>query len=329
MNDNKISTMKKISVVVPIYNMEKYLDICIQSIINQSYKDIEIILINDGSKDESLNICNKYSIKDKRIIVLNQKNSGVSASRKAGIKIATGDYLTFVDADDYIDLNMYKDMIKIVEENNADIAECGYTFVSEHGEILSRYLLKDEIIIGHDSCVKKFLDSDNSTVFLWNKIYKKSLFDNIEFDEYSYSEDYLWNIYLMAKCNKKVTCSNAYYNYSKIFTGACNVQINNKRLDGVFAAEQAYDFLLNNFPEYADYSIKYILQYILTIYKMYFKQNTGKNNNFIFNLKDLFKKHCAKKSLRKICTTTNLVAFGLFRISPRLFYYCDKLYQKF
>lgn len=113
-----------ISVIVPVYQAEKHLNRCVDSIINQKYRDIEVILIDDGSTDNSGNICDNYAKQDKRIKVLHKKNAGVSAARNSGLEIATGDYITFVDSDDYIDSCMYSRMVKIAEEYSCDVVMC-------------------------------------------------------------------------------------------------------------------------------------------------------------------------------------------------------------
>ena len=112
----------KISVIVPVYNVENYLSQCLKSIINQTYKNLEIICVNDGSTDKSLMILKEYEKKDKRIKVINQNNKGLAATKNVGMKIATGDYITFVDSDDYIDLNVYEKCIEsIIKYNKPDI----------------------------------------------------------------------------------------------------------------------------------------------------------------------------------------------------------------
>ena len=105
-----------ISVVVPVYNAEKYLDKCIQSIINQKYSNLEIILVDDGSKDNSLELCKKYAESDKRIKVIHKENEGVSTARNSGIEVASGDFIAFIDSDDYIDENMYFNMMQKASE---------------------------------------------------------------------------------------------------------------------------------------------------------------------------------------------------------------------
>lgn len=123
-----------ISVIIPIYNAEKYLRQCLESVINQTYKQLEIILVNDGSTDGSLSICYEYQKKDSRIIIISQQNKGAYKARKNAIKIANGKYVTFVDGDDWIDKDMYYDLLKIMKENDTLMVESGYIDVNGENE---------------------------------------------------------------------------------------------------------------------------------------------------------------------------------------------------
>ena len=118
--------MPKVSVVVPIYNVENYLEKCIKSLISQSLTDLEIILVDDGSTDSSSVICDKYSILDSRIVVIHKKNGGLVSARKTGLKIAKGDYIGFVDGDDYIDERMYEDLLSYISKNGVDVVNSGF-----------------------------------------------------------------------------------------------------------------------------------------------------------------------------------------------------------
>lgn len=139
--------MVKLSIIVPIYNVEKYLSKCIESILNQSYINFELILINDGSPDNSSQICDEYAKKDDRIIVIHKANGGVSSARNAGIDIATGKYIGFVDPDDYIENNMYELMVNKIEKYKSDIAICGYDYINENYTIERHYhIQQDEIL---------------------------------------------------------------------------------------------------------------------------------------------------------------------------------------
>lgn len=156
--------MEKVSVIVPVYNGEEYLRRCLDSIVKQTYKELEIILVNDGSKDNSLKIMEEYAKKDKRIIIIDKKNEGVSVARNTGIKKATGKYVTFVDCDDYLDLDMINKLYKAIIKENVQIVRCNYkvhyrdNVKIDYGD-LSRYanklLDKDDI---SDDIIKDILD---------------------------------------------------------------------------------------------------------------------------------------------------------------------------
>ena len=141
--------MAKISVIVPVYNVEVYLDKCVKSIVNQSYRDLEIILVDDGSLDRSSELCDMWAQKDRRIRVIHQKNKGLSGARNAGLHIAKGDYLGFVDSDDYIALTMFEQMISAIQESNAELCICGVQWVNEDQSIYTKVAkspIKNEII---------------------------------------------------------------------------------------------------------------------------------------------------------------------------------------
>ena len=126
MNDNLSSPL--ISIIIPVYNVEKYFENCIKSVQNQSYRNIEIIIINDGSTDSTKELCEYYSKNDKRIIVINQKNMGVSAARNAGIKYSNGQYISFVDGDDYIDFDMYEKLVYFAQKYKSDYTITGFKY---------------------------------------------------------------------------------------------------------------------------------------------------------------------------------------------------------
>ena len=121
-----------ISVIIPVYNAEKFLNKCLDSVIGQTYKNLEIILVDDGSQDDSGKICDEYAQKDNRIKVIHKENGGDSSARNTGLKMATGKYITTIDSDDWIELNAYEDMLKVLLEKNVDIVRCG--FYKNYGE---------------------------------------------------------------------------------------------------------------------------------------------------------------------------------------------------
>ena len=178
-----------ISIIVPVYNVEKYLDRCIDSIINQTYKNIEIILVDDGSTDQSSIICDKYSKLDKRIKTIHKKNGGLSSARNTGLDIAKGNLLGFVDGDDYIDSNMIEELYKNIIKTKADIVICNFVRFDEEKETFNKYSKKKFIVEEKDKYNYLFNEYRIPTVVQWNKLFKKEVFKDIEYKKGKINED--------------------------------------------------------------------------------------------------------------------------------------------
>ena len=180
--------MKKISVIVPIYNVEQYLDQCIDSIVNQEYKNLEIILVDDGSPDSCPSICDKWEKKDKRIKVIHKTNGGLSDARNVGIEIATGEYIGFVDSDDYIKKTMYASLLETCQKYKAKIACCGRILFNDTNELGEKFT-SQERIYNSEQALKLSLIGECVDVAAWDKLYDKTLFDNIRFPVGENNED--------------------------------------------------------------------------------------------------------------------------------------------
>ena len=170
-----------ISVIIPVYNVSCYLKDCLNSVVNQTYKNLEIIIIDDGSTDGSQQICDEYSKMDKRIKVIHQKNSGSGAAKNAGLRLATGKYLAFVDSDDYVENNAFELMINKMIECDLDIVHCGFRNVYKN-EIVEKRLSVNNVIYNANEYLEMFL-KDWTCGLLWNKLYKSELFNGIFFKE--------------------------------------------------------------------------------------------------------------------------------------------------
>lgn len=175
-----------ISIIVPVYKVEKYIHECIDSILNQTLKNIEVILIDDGSPDECPRICDEYAHKDSRVIVIHQKNQGLSSARNSGIKVANGKYLAFIDSDDVISPLMFETLIS--NGKNADIIECNVT--QNKGKL---QINKDSFYVKEykENILTEYLKSNK--VGVWCRIYKRELIQNIEFEVGAFSEDVMWS----------------------------------------------------------------------------------------------------------------------------------------
>lgn len=205
-----------ISVIVPVYNVENYLDRCIASIVSQSCKDLEIILVDDGSSDSSGNICDEWAKKDSRIIVLHQKNSGVGSARNAALRIAKGNFITFVDSDDYIDVDMYSLLISAMNEKT-DISVCGFNKVTENGIIpVLDHVGKN--VTGTEA-VREFIGNIAWGLIMCNKLFRREVIFSKQSafslfcEDLIIGEDALWIISILQKCRGVSYVPKALYYY--------------------------------------------------------------------------------------------------------------------
>ncbi|MBE7712495.1 MAG: glycosyltransferase [Cyanobacteria bacterium SIG26] len=202
-----------VSVIVPVYNVEKYLERCLDKLINQTLKSIEIICINDGSKDNSREILAKYAQKDNRIIIIDQENAGLSAARNAGMEIAKGEYIGFVDSDDWVDLDFYEKLYNAAKENDCDIAVAD--FIRQHPKKQKKRLHFTEEKIYETTEDKYLICKTFREGCVWNKIYRTQMLKdiNLKFVVGMYYEDRDFTARSLHFSKKLVTVPDTYYNY--------------------------------------------------------------------------------------------------------------------
>lgn len=203
----------KISIIVPIYNAEKYIRRCIESILKQTYTNIELILINDGSNDNSLEICEKFKKNDRRIVIVNKKNEGVSVARNIGIEKATGELISFVDADDYLEENFLQELFNIMNKYNVNYVTCGYNRVyGNYLEQINNNL--NEILMSSDEYLNKILNVQTGYGFAHMKLINKSVIGDVRFNKtLKVGEDALFNVMLCQNLDKVAIFNKPLYNY--------------------------------------------------------------------------------------------------------------------
>lgn len=206
-----------ISVIVPIYNIEKYIDKCISSIINQTYKDLEIILVDDGSSDKSGVICDEYADKDSRIKVLHKENGGLSDARNAGIDIACGEYIGFVDGDDFIHPQMYEFLLNGLVTNDADLILCKHNVVNDQESVTleKRKNYYVSCVVDNEKVAELPCSLDTDIIVAWNKLYKRELFRNIRYEKGRLHEDQWIAPYLYCEAKKVIILNDKLYYYIK------------------------------------------------------------------------------------------------------------------
>ena len=201
-----------ISVIVPVYNVEKYLDKCVSSVMAQTFKDIEILLIDDGSKDASGRMCDDYALTDSRIRVIHKENGGLSDARNRGITEARGRYLSFIDGDDYIEPDMLETLYNNLVREDADASMCG--IYSEYADRQTRFWPNDEyLVLTGNQPVKAVLEGRQGSINAVNKLYKRELFSEIRFPLGKLCEDAFIMVKLMAQVNKAVVDTRPKYHY--------------------------------------------------------------------------------------------------------------------
>ena len=228
---------KLISVIVPIYNVEKYLTKCIESIINQTYKNLEIILVDDGSPDKSPIICDEYAKKDNRIKVIHKKNGGLSDARNYGMSLATGEYISFIDSDDYIDEEMYEKMIFELINNDSDIVSCAINNVYSD-RVESSYI--EERVYDTELALKNLILGRDLNQTVWNKLYKKDVINGILFEKGKINEDDFWTYQVFANSKKIITLNKPLYNYIHRESSIMGQGYSEKNLNGLEARYNQY-----------------------------------------------------------------------------------------
>lgn len=198
----------KISIVIPVYNSEKHLKQCIDSVLNQSYKNIEIILVNDGSTDNCGKICDAYKKADDRVIVIHQKNKGVSVARNTGLDAATGSYIGFVDSDDWVGENMYEELLGLLLKNDLDVTECG---VNETGYDIPFTPPVNYSIENSLEALQRIIKDTEFAV--WKRLYKKELLHNTKFLPGRTAEDVYFTLDIIVKISKMGCLDFPFYNY--------------------------------------------------------------------------------------------------------------------
>lgn len=227
---------KKISIIVPIYNVEEFLNRCIESLVNQTYKNLEIILVDDESPDNSPAICDKWAAADSRIVVIHKKNEGVAVARNTGLSQATGDYIGFVDGDDYCFKTMYEHLMHNAAEYDADISMCSYYESADEVDDVENSSCKAEPV-SYDTAMKNVCMGEYMYGVLWNKIYKAELVKGIVMPALKCSQDLPYNYFAFKKAQKIVLSDEMLYFYRVRQTSTTKSKFGYGALDAVKARE--------------------------------------------------------------------------------------------
>lgn len=308
----------KISIIVPVYKVEPYIHKCIDSILNQTFKDFELILVDDGSPDRCGEICDEYAKKDNRIIVIHKENGGQSTARNAALDIARGDYIGFVDSDDYIEKDMYELLYNMCVENDCDIANCSSTIYFKN---------KIKVNGGHDLIIHNNREAMEAVTIgelydecLWTKLIKRDLLNGLRIPEGIAYEDTAFTYKVIARANRVCCKGEAKYNYIKRDNSTMDRAVKNINADAVFVYDDMYKFMKKNYPDICDKVALKLANNTMNIMNLIIKQNEFYNyKDKYFNISKILNKYFNKTVRLKEYPRNVKILLVINKINPLLY----------
>lgn len=321
----KASKEQLISVIVPVYKVEEYLDKCVESIVNQTYKNLEIILVDDGSPDNCPKMCDDWAKKDKRIKVIHKENGGLSDARNAGIDIAKGEYITFIDSDDYVEIEYIDFLYKNLTENSADIS-MGKQRVVYPKETINTGSEKVYIVNPHD-CFDKLLYSEDFDVSAWAKLYKIELFENVRYPKGRVFEDTATTYKLIDDSNVIVLNSRPIYNYIIRDDSITTNTFSEKKKELITSTEEMCDYINDKYPDLSNGCKRRMMYAYLSTLTQLVKSN-DKRNKYKKELFEYIKKNRKEVLKDKRIPKRDRTALYATYLGYTLFGLCWKIYEK-
>jgi len=274
-----------ISIIVPIYNVEQYLENCIKSILNQTYKNIEAILVDDGSPDGSGAICDKYAALDPRIKVIHKKNGGVSSARNAGLKAACGEYIGWVDPDDWIELDMFEYLFSNLKSYDADVAVCSRRIC--YPSRTEDCVWKNTLVLNTEEALRQLLMDKQMRNYLWDKLWKAELFDGIVFPEGRTFEDVSVMHLLLERASQIVCLPEVKYNYLQRGDSIVGEHSLSGRVNHYIATRKRYDELRERWPQFEQLLEARCMETIVNTWQVYFINSESQTDTWQESLKQM------------------------------------------
>lgn len=322
-----------ISVIITAYNIEQYLPRCMESILAQTWKNLEIILVDDGSTDGTPQICDAYAAKSDKVKVIHRENGGPSAARNTGVASAKGDYIGYVDGDDWIEPFMYEEMLKACLETEADIAICAYREVGEGciesrptGNVIS--LDREEVLEWYISGHEQYHIYHS----VWSKLFKREVITGIVFPEGRKSEDIMYTTWALTKAEKCVFLDTAYYNYmTDRESSIMNSRLHERRFEDEipFWKEQEAHLKSLNMQEFAQKSAYQFYRKMLFYYVDFCRRKMKDSQKKLINLLKAEKSQIREIYQQDFVAMGDKVRMQVFLMWPKGYYYIVQLYERF
>jgi glycosyltransferase involved in cell wall biosynthesis len=284
-----------ISIIVPVYNVELYIKKCLESILIQTFNDFEVVIVNDGSTDNSGSICDEFAKKDMRVMVIHKENGGLSSARNAGLEMANGEFLGFVDGDDYIDKNMYQKLYQLCKETNSDISICQFAKEidgKQTDEVDEKFIKEMDNL----EAMRQLFKGNFYRFSVCNKLFKKTCFNNILFPEGRIHEDLSTTYKLFTNSNKSVYTEYQGYAYVKRENSILTAKFNEKRLDALIGWNEILPFMSQNYPQLTEEFIACFAYGCVdnTYYILNQVENRERRDEYLSVIKRLVKKYYRK-----------------------------------
>lgn len=312
--------MAKVSVIVPVYNVEKYINRCIDSILNQTIQDLEIILVDDGSTDKSGKICDEYQEKDERIRVIHKKNGGLSDARNAGEKIATSEYIIFLDSDDYIHREMLETLYTPMKEKNVDLSVCGAWNVYDEEEI-PQYPRIEQFLCTGSEAFKFILEGYKIPGAIWNKMIKKEIADKISFPVGRIYEDAFYTLKLIPLVKQVYVTTKPMYYYVHRQGSITTSKFKEADMDIVHAYRDTMQFVKEQHPELMPQAEFRLFWAHFVVVDRILELDNYKSNIYYQQARRFLRRNILRILKNKYFTKNRRVAAVLFFLS-------DKIYRK-
>lgn len=236
-----------ISIIIPVYNVEPYLQRCLHSVVSQTYQNLEIILVDDGSMDRSGRICDEWALRDDRLTVIHKENGGLSSARNAGIDIASGRYIGFVDSDDYIEPTMYEVLLRAIEDNGAQIACCGRNRIEGHC-VTAQHSNDALRLMSGEEAIQQLLIGGLVEEAAWDKLYWSELFEGRRYPVGEVNEDIVLTISLLGECSAVVHVGVPLYNYCQNSGSITNSALSPAKFVMLDHLDQIKKYLERHYP---------------------------------------------------------------------------------
>ncbi|MCX4302502.1 MAG: glycosyltransferase [Clostridia bacterium] len=237
-----------ITIVVPVYKVEQYLDKCVNSIINQTYKNLEIILVDDGSPDNCGKMCDEYAKNDNRIVVIHKENGGLSDARNAGIEIAKGKYISFIDSDDYVTEDYVEFLYALISNNNVEVSICAHTVIYDTGLILEK-ATGENIILDAKTAIERILYDEGLDTSAWAKLYETNLFKNIKYPKGKLFEDSATTCKILSLCTGVAVGSESKYFYLIRNNSITKTVFSHNKMDLITSTKDMGEYVLAKYSD--------------------------------------------------------------------------------